>query len=144
MQSLLARRISITLLLLAFPAFAPAQDKAQAPTAASLIEQALYAEEHERDFEKAAKLFDSALGAATRARDEGSKLVALAGAERARARAAGIPAAPQGENDPLVCRVAERIFIYQHHTPTSAEAKEALRDLALLGAIAVPWLERAI
>ncbi len=119
---------------------------------ASLIEQGNSAEEHDRDFGKALALYASAL-AASHGRLEGDlkalHLQARTYHDRLVARAAGIqPSAKENganpENDPMVCRLMALLTDLHRFGPNTSELNAAHRDIALLGAIAVPWLEKAI
>jgi HEAT repeat protein len=121
------------------------QEKPAVQSAASLMEQGRFAEGQERDFVKAKKLYDQAQAAA--AREGRLDMVTAAGeaAARAERRAAGIASGlPEEANDALTCRMAERLESLWRFGPDTEESKQAFSDIALLGALAVPWLEKAI
>ncbi|HTF89916.1 MAG TPA: HEAT repeat domain-containing protein [Planctomycetota bacterium] len=132
-------------LLLVLSGFAVAQDKQPAPTAASLIEQGKFAEE-QRDFVQAETIYALAAQAALTAQNPELASQAKDALGRVKLRIAGIAATPQSEDDPMICRLAERLdSIWHYDEKTARPALEAAyRDVALFGAIAVPWLEKAI
>lgn len=119
------------------------QDPAGA-TPASLVEQALYAEEHQRDFTRAAELFQRALDAARQANDAKELDRAKKGLDRVAARQRGAPNdAPQ--DDPILCSIAR--CLRNLSAPLDRRGGEmfpAELDIALYGAAAVPWLEKAV
>ncbi|MCC6409182.1 MAG: hypothetical protein IT453_18630, partial [Planctomycetes bacterium] len=159
MHSLTTR--TLTTLLLTAPILAQGEKPAAKPTAelgyvastrqdpttatpASLVEQALYAEEHERDFARAAELFQRALDAARQTNDAKELDRAKKGLDRVAARQrGGSIAAPQ--DDPILCSIA-RCFRSmgadlkaRNEGPMPGEL-----DIGLYGAAAVPWLEKAV
>ncbi|MEO7153236.1 MAG: hypothetical protein ABI054_01215, partial [Planctomycetota bacterium] len=120
-----------------------AQDKQVAPSAASLIEQAKFAEE-QRDFVKAQDLFTAAMKAAMAAQDPELAKQASEALGRVKLRAVGIGEAPLSDEDPMICRLAERMFSLWSFGENTQGLEDAYNDIALFGAIAVPWLEKAI
>ncbi|MBI5433481.1 MAG: HEAT repeat domain-containing protein [Planctomycetes bacterium] len=157
MHSLTTR--TLTTLLLAAPILAQGERPAAKPTAAlgyvastpqdptsatpaSLVEQALYAEEHERDFARAAELFQRALDAARKTNDAALLDRAQKGIDRVAARQRG---AALEQDDPILCAIAR--CLGSMRTSVGAEdagASAAETDIQLYGAVAVPWIEKAI
>jgi hypothetical protein len=140
MKTLMTRSLAaVCLVALAAPILA--QDK-KPDTPASLVEQALYAEEHERDFERALELYGRAAAAA----QSDPELLARAqkGIDRAAARQRGAPAEDVQQNDPILCGIANCIDSLRRMPDQSRELSNAFRDIALYGPTAVPWLEKAI
>ena len=146
------RLVALGLAALLLASGARAQDSAQpagkapatqAPTWESLAEQAGYAEEHERDFDKAAGLFGQASALAQKQGDA----VAARAMDEARSRVLARKAGIQGSGDKAdamqerMLRMIRQIGI---GSDGSAETHTAFRDLALLGSSAVPWLEKAV
>lgn len=131
--------------LLAALALAQTPEK-PAETPRALYERAAYVEEHERDFQKAADLYASAAEGAKKGGDE--KLAVDADAARARALARGgrapVAQTPIDENDPILRRIADLLDSVSKLSSNTNELTFAKRDLALFGAPAVPWVERAV
>ncbi len=114
-------------------------------TAMSLVEQAKKAEEQDRDFAKAIELYDRALEKAISSKNEDVIAQVKTFRAQAQARQAGIaPAVKPSDSDPMICRLAERLHNLEVFGPETEEIVEAYEDISLLGAIAVPWLEKAI
>ncbi len=123
----------------------PKQDARPDLTAMSLVEQAKRAEEQDRDFAKAIELYDRALEKAVSSKNADVIAQVEAFRAQAQARQAGIaPAAKSSDPDPMTCRLAEQLYNLEHFGPLTDDFADAYKDISLLGAIAVPWLEKAI
>jgi len=117
---------------------------AQAPTWESLAEQARYAEEHTRDFDKSAQLFGQASALAQKQGDAPNAKALDDARARVLARKSGIQAGGQEAYDAK--RERAMLLIREIGSGDIGESgkSQGYRDLALLGAQVVPWLEKAI
>lgn len=131
---------TLAALLCAAGLFAQGERKPETP--AALVEQALYAEEHQRDFTRAAELFQRALDAARQANDATQLERARKGLDRvvARQRGAGVE-----QDDPILCAISRCLDAMESSsTQPESSADAAENDIQLYGAFAVPWIEKAI
>ncbi|MCE9593622.1 MAG: HEAT repeat domain-containing protein [Planctomycetes bacterium] len=143
MNTLKTRALAVLFLAaLAAPLLARQEKKPDSP--ASLVEQALYAEEHERDFKRALELYQRAFTAAQQAADASLVDRAQKGIDRAAARQRGAPLDEFQQNDPILCGIANCIDSLGTMPDGSEQLSRAYRDIALYGPTAVPWLEKAI
>lgn len=110
---------------------------------ASLLEQALFAEEQSRDFVKALELFERARAAAATAKDAAAEETARRGAERVRARSAGVAQAPS-EAQSLESRIAGLLRDYLRQPDGTQQQADAANEVVIFGASAVGIIERGI
>lgn len=111
--------------------------------AASLLEQALFAEEHKRDFAAALDLFERARAAAAAAKDAATEASARQGADRVRARNAGVAQTPTPQLA-LQLRIADLILNYRRSPEGTSSQHEAANEVAIFGASAVDLIERGV
>lgn len=123
----------------------PAKPAAGEETPRALLEKAAFAEEHERDLEKARKLYvRSSLGAQA-AKDEKTAEEAAAGLARVLARMGSARAKPAPAGDGPSEAIEDRIYgVVQAACTTEAFPDSVRTDIELVGAAAVPFLERAL
>lgn len=135
---MLKRSILAAVLVVLAAGGAYAQEKDPARTT---LEQGAFAEEHERDFEKAAKLYQEAASAA---KDEEAKREALKAYERVMARLGRPVAKAAGEEVDEAVENRIYLLVKELSTGDEKERQSAVHSLALFGAAAVPSLVDAL
>ncbi len=138
----------VWIVLLALAGGALAGDDPVSPRV--LLEMAAFAEEHERDLEKAAGLYKEALIAAARAGDAETRAEAERGLTRVAERLDG--AAPEAPRPGDAAAIENRIYLLVKTLSTAdlavasgeREREAAVSQLSVFGAAAVPELERAL
>jgi HEAT repeat protein len=127
-------------------------DELKAAVHRMTFEQGAYAEEHERDFEKASKLYRDARTGASNAGDTALAGDAQKALDRVEARLGkGTDTSPsRGQDIPIAVQRRLYILVKQLSGPPEGEHKsdsknyEAMNQLTPFGASAVPILERAL
>jgi hypothetical protein len=115
---------------------------AETPDARKTLEKAAYAEEHDRDFDGAAKLYEQAAKEAADAKDDATEKEAKAGLARIQERLGKKP-----KDAPVPLAVRRRIYAllkeadYDSGHPT---ANQAASELPSFGVSAVPMLVQAL
>jgi len=133
---------------LAAPAPAHARQELPQESAASLIERAAYAEEHERDFSKALELYRQALdaaraaGDAARAEEAQDSVSRLTGSGR-ESFTVTAQMSQEGADELILERVAELMQTLVKTHPKATQSEDILHDLELFGDVAVPYLAEA-
>jgi HEAT repeat protein len=116
-----------------------------------LFEKGAYAEEHERDFEKAAKLYGEAARRADSFGDTALAGEAKTALKRIEARLGkGTDTKASGQDVPIAVQRRLFLLVKQLSSPKEGEHQmeqknyEAMNQLTPFGAVAVPMLERAL
>jgi HEAT repeat protein len=145
MRSLSPLASVLCAVLLVTPAFSAFQEKPK-ETPRALYERAAYAEEHERDFQKAADLYGAASDAAKQSGDTKTAVEASAARDRALTRAGQVPKlqTPVDCSDPVLRRIADLLDSVSRQPQNTPDYVNAARDLSLFGVAAVPWVERVV
>jgi HEAT repeat protein len=128
-----------------------AQDPVVKETPRAILERGAYAEEHQRAFDEAAKLYAQAEEAAKAAGDEATAKEAAAARARiatrmgqAPANAQADPTVPGYETDPITIRIADLLSNLPKYDRSNSYREKVISDLNLFGARVVPTLERIL
>src|SRR5436190_632087 len=138
-----------TILVLGCIAALAAAQESQSPPPRQTFERAAYAEEHERDFERAAALYREAGSVAQFLGDEKLADDAKKALARIQARTGkGTDTAPSGQDPPIAVQRRLFLLIKALSTPPAApgtdERWDVIQKIRPFGAAAVPMLEKAL